>query len=223
MKYSEILLFTGGIDSFVGYYYLNFPQTLYFNLNSKYSEKEIKNIKKLIPNTIIDNSLEFLGKFEEDLNAHIPFRNLYLALTAATKYSDKIFICGLKDDRMTDKNEKIFKKWSNLFSEIEGRKIEILSPFWKMTKVDIVKWFTKNYDKNLLLNTVSCYSEEDSNYCGKCQCCFRKAVALNSIDIKLPFYDKKIINYYKNRMSKGIYDKKRELYTLKYLESLNEK
>lgn len=222
IMYKEILLFSGGIDSFIGYYYLNKPQTVYFDLNSKYSKKEIKTVKSILHDIIIDKSLRFLGEYEQNLNAHIPFRNLYLALQSALRYSDKIYICGLKDDNMTDKNEKMFKKWSELFSEIENREIQVLSPFWKMTKIDIVKWFAKNFDKKLLLNTVSCYSEENKKYCGKCQSCFRKAVALNAVGINLPFYDKKIINYYKNRMNKGIYDKKREEYTLKYLKSIQD-
>ena len=52
-----ILLFSGGIDSFVAWHYLNKPKTVYFNLQSRYSLREISVVKKLIPTTIIDNSL----------------------------------------------------------------------------------------------------------------------------------------------------------------------
>ena len=44
-----VLLFSGGIDSYVAWHYLSKPQTVYFNLKSRYSNKEMKIIRKLIP------------------------------------------------------------------------------------------------------------------------------------------------------------------------------
>jgi len=222
--FDEIILFSGGIDSYIGYYYLNKPQPVYFNLNSNYSKKEIDNFNNLHldKNIIIDNDLCFLGNMEQGLNAHISYRNLYLALTASAKYSNNIYICGLKDDNMTDKNKKVFDLWSSHLSELEDRPIKIDSPFWDMTKSDIVKWFSNNYDKNLLLNTISCYSEKDNKSCYECQSCFRRNCSLFEIDIKLPFYNRNIIEYYKNRIGKDIYDNKREESMYKYITYLKQ-
>jgi len=217
-RYKEILMYSGGIDSYVGYHYLNEPQTVYFNLNSKYSNKEIDAVFKQRPEIILDNNLAFLGQTEEDMNAHIPFRNLYFAMTAVAKYSDTVYICGLKDDKMTDKNEKVFKQWSDHLSELEEREIRIESPFWEMTKEDVVKWYAEHYNKYKLLDVVSCYSDTDEVYCGKCQCCFRKAVALFTVDITLEFDDDKILDYYYERIGTGTYDERRDYNMKRYID-----
>lgn len=216
-RFKEVLLYSGGIDSYIGYFYLNKPQLISFNLGSRYTKKEFKFNPLKKENIIYNDSLKWLGKKEEDLNSHIPFRNLYLALTSVTEYSDTVYICGVKDDNMTDKNQKVFELWSDHFSILENRNIKIISPFWKMTKEDIVKWYDSNYSKENLLNTVSCYSEEDNNYCGKCQACFRKACALYSINLILPFYNLEILNYYQKRLEKNIYIPQRENSIKRYL------
>lgn len=219
-RYESVLLFSGGIDSFVGWHFLGKPQTVYFPLGTAYTTKEIMIIQELIPETIIDCSLGFLGTHEEKHNAHIPFRNLYFALLAATRYSDRVFICGLQDDNMTDKNQEIFKLWSRMLSEMETREIVIDSPFWNMTKVEIVKWFAENYNANLLVKTVSCYNQSPERYCGCCQACFRKAVALFAIDIFIPFTNRQILNYYRKRIGVGIYHPMREMYMLNYIDHI---
>jgi 7-cyano-7-deazaguanine synthase in queuosine biosynthesis len=222
-------LFSGGIDSYVGNFYLKnmlgvYPTLLYFDLNSRYTKKELKYIEQMehISTVIVDKDLQFLGDTEQEHNAHIPFRNLYMAMTAAARYSDSIWICGLKDDVMTDKNEAIFSTWSHLLSGMEGRYITVRSPFWQMTKESVVKWFVKQHSKEILLETVSCYSDTDEQYCGSCQACFRKACALFAVDIRLPFTSKSIMNYYRSRIGKNIYDSTRETSMSRYLQFLEE-
>lgn len=172
-----ILLFSGGIDSFVAYHYLGKPQTVYFNLHTKYSDKELKVVKSLIPDTSIEDCINFESR-EEAGTAFVPYRNLHLALLA-NKYSDTIVIAGLKDDMVNDKNEVVFLQFSRLMSDMMGRTITVTSPFWDMTKADVVRWYLHNGGtKEQLLQTISCYSEEDTIYCGKCPACFRKWNAL---------------------------------------------
>lgn len=221
-RFKKILLASGGIDSFVAYHYLGKPQTLFFNIEGKYTYKELEVVKKLFPKIIIDNSLK-LGRIEMS-DAHIPFRNLFFALFTAAKYSDIIYIVGIKDDKMTDKSEEIFKEFSQLLSKLEGRKIQVLSPFWKMTKQDILKWYLdKGFSKKKLEQTISCYSSENTNYCGKCASCFRKWIAFWSVGIRKDFYNKKLINSYKNRCLKDYYNKERNFLTLKVIREYEEK
>lgn len=205
-KSDNILLFSGGIDSYIAWHYLKYPQTVYFDLKTPYSQKEIKVIKKLIPATMIDESLN-LSERQVGKNAYIPFRNLYLAMLAC-KYSDTIVIAGLKDDSVSDKNELAFLKFSMLLSDLEQRQITVTSPFWQMTKEDIVKWFLYKFPpgaSEYLYNTVSCYSEEDTNYCGKCPSCFRKWCALRANGIDIDFYNKKLMLDYYEKALKGYY------------------
>jgi 7-cyano-7-deazaguanine synthase len=199
-----ILLFSGGIDSFVAYHYLGRPQTVYFDLGTPYTQKEIKVIQELIPETIIDNSLN-LGSRQIGDKAYVPFRNLYLAMLAV-KYDDTIVIAGVKDDDVSDKNEPIFEKFSELLSELEGREINIISPFWVMTKEDVVEWYLENHpNDDLLLKTVSCYSKEDTNYCGMCPSCFRKWCALKANGINLDFFNESLLKEYRQKALEGHY------------------
>jgi len=215
-----ILLFSGGIDSYVAYYYLGEPQTLYFDIGSRYSLIEMTHIKKLIPDTIIDSTVH-LGDTEQGEKAYIPFRNLFLALKAV-KYSDTIVIAGLKDDMVSDKNEQIFKKFSDLMSEMEGREITVMSPFWDMTKYDVVKWYKDSVEETgiKLLETISCYSG-DHSYCGECPACFRKWCVLKANDIPISsFRNKELVKEYIASAESNKYDPQRNELILIHAKNL---
>ncbi|MDD5053494.1 MAG: 7-cyano-7-deazaguanine synthase [Sulfuricurvum sp.] len=198
-----ILLFSGGIDSFVAWHYLNKPKTVYFNLQSRYSLREISVVKKLIPTTIIDNSLNLSDREHGD-NAYIPFRNLLLACQAV-KYSNRIIIAGLLDDMVSDKNKEIFAEFSVLLTKLEGRTILIQSPFWYMTKEQVVRWYKENVGDDEILKTTSCYSTGLDNYCGACPSCFRKWIALRSNGYDLDFWNEEMLDSYYDRAMKGKY------------------
>lgn len=195
-----ILLFSGGIDSFVAYHFLGKPQTVYFDLRTRYAEKEKLVIKKLIPPTIIDNSLNLRDREYGD-KAYVPFRNLLLACQAV-KYSDTIVIAGVADDQVSDKSKSAFQKFSTLLSELENRTITVCSPFWDLTKEKVVKWYVENIGDDLLLETVSCYSASNENYCGTCPSCFRKWCALRANGYRLEFYNETLMmQYYKDALA----------------------
>jgi 7-cyano-7-deazaguanine synthase len=215
-RYPMVLLASGGIDSFVAYHYLGKPQTIYFDICGRYSHLEYCTCKLLFPGIIVDHSLE-LGPIEQD-NAHVPFRNLFFAMMAAARYSDTVHIAGIKDDKMTDKNMEFFDEISALLSRLEDRSIRIISPFWGMTKSDIVRWYLSHGGtKEELLKTVSCYSGE--HYCGKCASCFRKWVALWSCGIKLEFTNEKMMAMYRERCKLGDYNPERNRETLEVLDA----
>ncbi len=211
MNNKPILLFSGGIDSYVAWHFLKKPPTVYFNLRSRYSAKEMIVVQRLIPGTIIDNSLN-LGSREVGENAYIPYRNLHLALLA-NKYSDTIVIAGLKDDMVDDKNKEVFKDFSYLMTNMMKRKIEVVSPFWDMTKEQVVKWYLDHGEfpltvrEKVLLDTISCYSSSSTTYCGKCPACFRKWVALraNGIAKSLLFYNEALMKEYYTKACQGNY------------------
>lgn len=214
----QILLFSGGIDSYVAWHYLNKPQTIYFDLNTPYTKKEVKVVRKLIPSTVIEKVIDFSSR-QIGNNAYVPYRNLHLALLA-NKYSDEIVIAGLKDDVVNDKNKDIFKKFSKLMSSMMEKEIKVTSPFWDMTKEDVVKWFLENGGtKEELLSTISCYNKSKKNYCGNCPSCFRKWCALRANGIEdLPFHNMNIMLAYKERANAGIYIKERNKTILRELK-----
>ena len=207
-KFDSILLFSGGIDSFIAWHYLGKPQTVYFDLKTKYSKKEIKVVQSLIPNTIIDDSLDF-SKRERGINAYVPFRNLLLA-AQAVHYSDTIIIAGIEDDNVSDKNPEAFLQFSNLLTSLENRPIKILSPFWNFSKTEIVNWYLHtNHSITDLMGTISCYSEAEENYCGKCPSCFRKWVSFTLNGIFLPYYNKALLDTYLQKAKNHVYTEKR--------------
>ena len=212
-----ILLFSGGVDSFVAYHYLKKPKTVYFDLNSRYSEKEKAVIKNLIPDTIIDYSLDLHDR-EYGEKAYIPFRNLLLACQA-TKYSDVIVIAGIQDDMVSDKNEPVFLKFSELLTELEGRSITVFSPFWKMTKAQVIKWYLLNIGDSEIIKTVSCYSENPLvTYCGKCPSCFRKWCAFQENGIKLEFHNEELMQEYYESAKSGKYIPERNESIIKVID-----
>jgi len=192
-----ILLLSGGIDSFVAYHYLNKPKTVYFDLDTPYTEKEIKVVKTMDPNIIIDSSLKFLGKEQEGDKAFIPYRNLYLAMRASM-YDNNICIAGIKGDDVSDKTKRAFLEFSSTLTRLSEHKVSVVSPFWDMTKEEIVAWYLKNVENpiDLVHGTVSCYSQENTNYCGVCPCCFRKWAALVNNDIPIKFHNFELVKEY---------------------------
>lgn len=227
----KILLFSGGIDSYIAWYYLNRPKTVYFNLKTPYSDYEIRVIQELIPNTIIDNSLNLDSR--QTINsdtAFIPMRNLYLAMLAC-KYGDEIIICGLEDDCVDDKTPEAFARFSDLLSDFNDRRIRVTSPFWEMSKADIVKWYleTHHNDATKLLETISCYSPDLQDgtdikrYCGQCRCCFRKWNALYVNGIELPFHNIGVMKEYLVKARQDYYIPKRNASIIKAVTNYAEK
>ena len=204
-----VLLFSGGIDSYVAYHWLQKPRTVYFDLGSRYSAREITVIQDLIPETIIDRSLS-VGNREIGEKAYIPFRNLMLACLAE-KYGQDIYIIGIEDDVVSDKNESIFSEFSNLLSKLEGKTVNVSSPFWAFSKVEIISWYLQQgLPKETLYETISCYSaDEKSNYCGACPSCFRKWVAFVLSDLPLPFHNVPLaIEYYQAAKNRAYTEKR---------------
>ncbi len=222
-RFDEILLFSGGVDSLVAWHYLKFPQTLFFDCKSRYSQRELSVVKDLINSTIVDYSLD-LSDREYGPRAYIPFRNLLFA-AQAVKYSDKIWIAGLADDMVSDKSPLAFSRMSAILSEMENRDVHVKSPFWEMTKADVVAWYLKNTNTNLdiqrLFRTISCYDQDcKTNYCGKCPACFRKWCAFreNGID-ELEFENFELMLEYLRKANASNYHPKRNLSIIRQVVS----
>ena len=101
-----------------------------------------------------------------------------------------------------------------------GKNVEIYSPFWKMSKSEIVKWMLDNVEhaEEILKTSVSCYSE-DRGQCGNCPSCLRKAIAFEACDLKIDFYERDIRKYlliadYIKNMKDGKYPSKRSMESL---------
>jgi len=232
-KYREVILFSGGMDSFIAWEYAGRPTPYYFKMFHKYQDQEIKVLTEMwgkiegFEPVILD-----LFKFThiEDDEAYIPGRNLYL-LTAAANYADKIYIGLQKGEKdIPDRTFEFIQKVSQLLTVTYGRRIIVDSPIWHLTKVDLVGWYIK---KKLpienLLATWSCYcpaemkigGTRDQRPCGHCSACFRRwvAFAYNSIEeeyVNDP-WEGPLVEQYIMKLERGEYDKKRTEQTIRVL------
>lgn len=233
-KTETILCISGGVDSTIAWFYLGKPKTVYFDLGTKYTQKEItclNNLKKVIPDFdfIVDTSLHSFGLLETGPNAFIPYRNLLFATVCAAKYGDKIIIGGIKGDNVCDKSPKAFREMTKCLTDVGEKPIAVRSPFWKMTKPDVIKWFIENEPNaiNILKTSVSCYSDTTGS-CGICPSCLRKWFALKYVGIKCdnwfennPRTSPEIPGYIK-RMRQGAYDldRTKEMFEFLKIEGL---
>jgi len=233
----EILCLSGGLDSIIAWHYLDKPQCIQINFGHRYYVKEHQCANRL--HDIIPD-LSFyrvkgpnLKEFEMGDKAYISQRNFHIALLAS-HYGNKIYIGGIKGDKVEDKTPEAFKTMAyamNFIKKPTELEIKIESPFWDMTKTDIIKWFLDNYPRDyvikVLKTSVSCYDSNTMDSCGSCASCFRKWISLEASGIESwQWFNKDIrkwkgIKEYITRIKKGEYDMQRSQETQAVLENYN--
>ncbi len=175
----EVLLYSGGMDSYIAWHYLKKPQTLYVPLNHKYVNNESKAIRQTIPSTIISSPFDFAHL--EKADAEIPLRNMYLVMYAVNMGYDKIHLITQKDETaMADRSQAFMDKASKLLSVLAEKPIEVSSPFMELDKFGMVSWYKDNGLPILeLLKTWACHQPTDQgDACMNCPACFRREISL---------------------------------------------
>lgn len=185
----DVLLFSGGLDSYIAYYYLGEPTAIFVNMKHKYADIELERVHQMISqfnmNIIIDNDTFDFSRMELP-NAIIPNRNMYLAMLASN-YGDNIWMAACDGDYNLDKNPEIFNKASSFFSALMDRNIKVDTPFWDWTKTDMIRWYLKNgYPKEGLYSTYSCFNNGE-RHCGRCPSCLRRWIGFYNNDLALDF------------------------------------
>lgn len=178
----EVILYSGGMDSFIMSHMYPNAFKLYVDVRSKYADKEIANLPK---DVVVHRGLD-LSMFERD-DAIIPSRNLYMVLAAAN-YGDTIMLGATAGDQSHDKDETFAVQATRILNHmmsgshfIPSRKLLVTLPIKNRTKDALIKWYLNSYkgDREALVNSVSCYSEEHL-HCGVCKSCTRKWLALEA-------------------------------------------
>lgn len=216
-----ILLFSGGLDSFVAWHFLNNPPTLYVGLGHRYMVHEIEMVKKLIPATIMETNMLNLGAWEKK-DANIPLRNAFLVMIASYYDKDVALIVQQGEMEIPDRSVHFFNEFSRILTFLWGEPATVFTPFFSMTKTEMVRWYLdKGLDPGTLISTRSCFSPGD-NPCGNCAACFRRWVAFTNCGLEEE-YEQPIINYdgikiYVDKMQRGLYDEKRTDETLMALK-----
>ena len=199
----KVLLYSGGMDSWLIDKIWKPDVKLYVDMKTIYSEEEIKRL----PDDVIIEQLD-LGKWERD-DAIIPLRNLYLVMLA-TNYGDDVCLGATAGDRVLDKSPQFAYKASDLLSFLytkqhwtEERKINVNLDFKGMTKKELIAKYLQEGGnlEEAVRGSFSCYYPEDNHECWQCKPCFRKYVAfkMNGYDFGL-----RIDNIVKNYMAENI-------------------
>jgi len=174
------LLYSGGVDSLIAWHMLDKPDTIYVDLGHRYVWKELEAMSSLPPKPKVFWSA-YGAAFEKD-DAHIPGRNLYLAMYAAAEGYEEIHLVAQQGEQnIPDRSLVFFDRTSEMLSFIFGYKINLMNLAICMYKHEMVKWYLdKGLPASNLLLALSCYSEATSryNHCGQCPACLRKYVVL---------------------------------------------
>jgi len=190
MEPTTVILMSGGLDSFISYYFakqrygkeMNLRQ-IYFDINSPYRKKELKAIKGF-------NFDVEIKKVELMDGTHIvtpeqqviPGRNFIFAALAGY-YGDFVWLSALKGEIhefLPDKSPTFFQDFNKIASYVYGPKpaVKLQFPFENMSKTDIVSWaLTYGISEKELSNTVTCYHPTHKR-CGECSTCVKRAVAM---------------------------------------------
>lgn len=221
---TKVLLYSGGMDSWLISKIWKPDVKLYIDINGSYSEIE----KNKLPKDV--KIIKFpLGQFETP-SKYIPLRNLYF-LMLATNYGDELCLGAIAGDRgVKDKTPEFFDKTEELLNyllekqsnQAESRKIKIEKSFLYKSKSDLVKMYLEmggTLDE-IKENSYSCYNSETGIPCYNCKPCFRKFVTLAHFGYEfdedaqrkiyeyakremIPYSKNKNNTYYKNRPSEG--------------------
>ena len=259
-RVDRIVCFSAGLDSLMAWFWANKYEVgpthlIFFKSSHVYESKEyfaVRNIARCLgfkvttPSSflksierdksdnflIIDTTFDFT--YTEDKETfYIPYRNMYF-LSKASVFGKKVIMGGIKGDLVEDNNPQAYEIMQKCFTTITPYDVELVSYFWDMTKVQIVKWFLEEEitinskilsledKRDLIRFSVSCYSPEINTKCGKCKSCFRRWVALENNNLEDKWvvnpWESDLIPYYLERFEQGLYDKIRVEETLLALQ-----
>jgi 7-cyano-7-deazaguanine synthase in queuosine biosynthesis len=182
----------------------------------------LERVQQLIPSTIIDDRLNLADWEQRDAN--IPLRNAFLVMIASFYDNDVILVVQKGEMEIPDRSKWFYNTLPEVLTRLQDRVITLSSPFFTMTKTDMVKWYIQDgLDTDKLIATRSCFSPGDMP-CGNCAACFRRWVAFTNNNLKEK-YEQDItkylgINDYIKKMKMGLYDPDRTKETFDALKKV---
>ena len=227
----KVLLYSGGMDSWLISQIWNPDIKLYVNLHTKYSQQEMAKLPADVKVVELD-----LSHWERE-DAIIPLRNVFL-VGIATNYGDEICLGATAGDRVLDKSPQFGWMYEELLTYLykkqhwtNERKITINLSFKQFSKTQLLKKYLEQGGdiEKAFEQSFSCYYPHDGKECWQCKPCFRKfvAFALNGYEFPKEISDK-AISYIKReilpQIEKGTYGRKgEEEEILRVLQIYNDK
>lgn len=184
----KVLLYSGGMDSWLMSKLWKPDIKLYVDMKTRYSENELARIRKEPDVQVVEFPL---GQWERE-DAIIPLRNLYLAMVACNVTGSEdveILIGATAGDRVLDKSPEFVNKATDLLSYLytpqhwipEGKKVRVCIDYKQYTKTDLLKMFKEQGGdlEEAFTRSFSCYDPVDGHECWHCKPCFRKFTAFS--------------------------------------------
>ena len=213
----KVLLYSGGMDSWLIDKIWKPDVKLYVDMGTKYSQEEIKRL----PADVVVEKLD-LSKWERE-DKIIPLRNMYL-IGIATNHGNEICLGATAGDRVLDKSPVFADIYEQLLDYLyqkqhwtEERKIKINLDFKRYTKAELVRAFVAQGGDmdEAFSSSFSCYTPEHGKECWSCKPCFRKfiAFALNGYPFTEDIIDRNVSYIRKEILpliESGTYGRKQE-------------
>ncbi len=182
----KVLLYSGGMDSWLIRQLWKPDICIYVDIHGSYSEVEKQNL----PSDVIIVDMPFLGT-QELPNAFVPLRNLYF-LMIASHFGDEICLGATAGDwGNRDKTPAFLDETEHLLNTLWGdkkvnRNITVCKDFIYTPKTELLKRYLEQ-DNNIAKvrhSTFSCYTPIHGKECMNCYPCFRKFAILYSFGYK---------------------------------------
>ena len=182
----KVLLYSGGMDSWIIDKLWKPDIKLFIDVGTKSSKEE----RKRLPKDVIVKEID-LEEFEQKGGYYLlPLRNLIL-VTIASYYGDEICLGSVGGSVHYDNNEKFRKDTEDLlnylYSENNTKKIKIVLPYMNTSKADLVRLYKEQGGdlEEAFKSSFSCYEPINGEECGQCESCKKKILAFkeNGFDI----------------------------------------
>lgn len=181
---TKVLLFSGGLDSYIAAQLWQPDLLLYCRLGHRYERHELAAIARTELHVVVDDRLR-LGDLERD-DAIIPLRNLYL-LAIATHYGDTVGLGALAGEVNGDKSEPFRVQLQAVLNTCygpsywsDGAPVNVVYPVAGETKVTLIGRYLRDGGsaKELVARTRTCYAPTELP-CGWCSACVKRYIALS--------------------------------------------
>lgn len=198
----RVLLYSGGMDSWLIDKLWEPYVRLYIDIHGAYSDHEVARLPKDV--TIADFPL--LGKFEQP-DMFVPLRNIYFMMIAS-HYGDEVCIGATRGDGSKDKSLDFLVDMDRLLGHYwddkkVSKSVSVCMDFIGMTKGDLLRTYASRGGdlERVRAETFSCYTPRDSMECGECYPCFRKYAALHSCGLEYPEeYERRMWEFVKSNV-----------------------
>ena len=194
------ILFSGGMDSVA--LALRYPdaQLVYVRIGSSYEQRELDHClhaSSLSGRLVTVDCGRWLGDMASE-NAHVPNRNLFMAVAAASLTGcDAVLLGATAGELSPDKSRKFVRAASRALSQSSGRRCVLLTPLRSYTKGAIVREVLRRHGRESLefrelLGSPCCYEgfvRDGFKGCGRCNSCRRRWAAfyVNGISERYEF------------------------------------